>query len=276
MNKVLFLAIFVTIVFFSCGKKPVSSNWLVSEIIVDGEASDWESTPAQIIEKNDASMRILNDTENLYLLFQFTNPDLAKKAFMGGFKIWFDKKRKRGLVYRGSFALAESLRTLKSSDNMQKAARAGKQSPAPDLQTIKNIGRILMQTHDGKNSFSENEQKVPQAGSTFKNGIFCYEFVVPLLDWDGLPFVANIEEEEYTDLGLEFGGMDPANRERVENRSNSMGGRQGGMGGGRGGMGGGKGGMGGRGGGRGGQRPQRTASMDSEEIWFKVKLANAH
>ncbi len=262
MKKLFFLALLLV----SCGKNPISSNFLENTLVIDGDSADWQETPAQTIQEKNASMRVLNDSDNLYLLFQTTNSDLAQKAFRGGFKIWFDKKRKRGISYRGSFALADSMRSLMAQDRdgEQRPNRPGNRMPEFDgPQRALEIGRIIMQTNDYKKSFGENEQETLQASSTVQYGIYCYEFKIPLMDFDGLPFVPRIDDDTIADIGLEIGGIDENVRTEMGKQRSSMGGGRGGLGG--------RGGMGGRGGGS--MSPMKRPNMDGEKIWLKIKLS---
>lgn len=250
----------IALVLVGCGKNPLDSQWVDKKMTIDGDADDWANTPAQIIEENNSSLRILNDERNLYLLFQFNDMELARKVFRGGVKLWFDKDHRRGIFYRGSFAVAESLKVLADRDNRESETRP---RPGPDMVMP---GMIRQITIDGKRSYNESDPDGPNAGSTYHNGVFCFEFAIPLLDWDGLPFVEDIEKEGFATIGIEVGGLNPEKREMMRgNRGGGMRGEGRGRGGGM---------MGGRGGDRRPEGMSRRNRPEGEEFWLTVRLAN--
>ena len=98
-------------------------------------------------------------------------------------------------------------------------------------------------------------------------GIFCFEFSIPLVPESGSPYHLEISDQRPVKMGFEIAGM---SEEEKENLKTKMEERQGSMqGGGRdmGGMSG-----GGRRRGAGGKRPQMP-DMDGEDYWISVKLA---
>jgi hypothetical protein len=111
-----------------------------------------------------------------------------------------------------------------------------------------------------------------EAAANEKNGIFCFEFSIPLTGEEGSSFYLNLSNQNTIKVGLEIIGMSEEEQEKLkaemEERRNlmqsgDMGGRSGG--GKRGGM---------RGGGkRGGGNQSQMPDMDGEEYWISVLLA---
>ena len=122
---------------------------------------------------------------------------------------------------------------------------------------------------DEKTERNEFSFDGPAAGSTYQNGVFCYEF--------RLPIPISTEMDKKLKLGLELGGMSDEDRRAMRQERGGMrgeGGRPGGMGGRPGGMGGRPGGMGGRPGSmRDGDRLSGGIGFEKQEIWFSVLLA---
>jgi hypothetical protein len=120
----------------------------------------------------------------------------------------------------------------------------------------------------------------PSAASAENEGVYCYEFKIPL------QFDKSVTENQTTSASdnfkvcLEIGGINDEMRNQMREqkggtRGSGGGGRGGGMGGGRGGMGGGRGGgmKGGGGRGGGGSRMSGGEGLEKQEVWLDVILA---
>lgn len=85
--RVLVLLVFATNV--SCAKK-VNVKWQGTEVLVDGDASDW-SVPLQFYDsKSKLNYAISNDGGNLYFAFRLTEMDVINQFNFGGITIELD------------------------------------------------------------------------------------------------------------------------------------------------------------------------------------------
>lgn len=138
-------------------------------------------------------------------------------------------------------------------------------------------GRIFIIEGDQKTERSGIALEGPVAGSAYNDGVFCYEFKMPI--------PMGIKNGKELKVGLELGGMSKEDRAAMRQEMGGMPGRgerpeggqppDGDMGGRPGGRGGRPGGMGGRPGGmRGGELPPGAQGFEKQEVWFTVVLAD--
>lgn len=273
-KKAFFLAPFIILFLFTgCKKTEIKSQWLGQVINIDGDNSDWENVSAQYLKKPNSSISIANDEQNLYLLFRFSDENLARKILSRGLFLYFDKDKKSGIRYRGNFAIADSLRSRRTRQNQ--LAKINQHNFPP----LGNLGMIAVFNHNERELLRENNDSGLKANASFRAGVFNYEFAIPLHPQKGIPIALAANSNNRVRLGLEIGGIDRETLEKMRQQRQSMGGqgeemggRGGRMGGRGGGMGGRGGGMGGRGGSRGGDLRNRP-NMAPQEVWLDVQLA---
>jgi len=210
----------------------------------------------------------MNDAENQYLILKLSDQRIARRIQRMGLTIWINsngKKKKNGIRYTGSELLAQSLRHQKDFENqMQRYSQFEKMRkmmkenlPEPGMVGVIQNGNLTMEPE--KNPWG------PSAASAENDGVYCYEFKIPL------QFDKSVTDEQTAAKGdkikvcLEIGGIDDEMRKQMKEQ---MGGRRGG---GRGGMGGGRGGMGG--GMPGGGRMPSGEGFEKQEVWLDVVLA---
>lgn len=272
MKKSIFIVI--SLIGFSlisgCGGDKIENQWLDQEIAIDGKYEDWEGINQNILEDLNIVVGMANDETNLYLMFRMNDERMARRIRMMGVTIWLNKEGKKkkdyGVCYTGSTDLHISDRpglrpTDERSTQMEERMEKMRERLGKDLPRA---GRIMIIQGDEKTERDESSFDGPAAGSTYQNGVFCYEFK--------LPIPISTELGKKLKLGLELGGISDEDRKAM---MQEMGGRPGGgMGGRPGGMGGRPGGMGGRPGGmRGGERSTGGFGFEKQEMWFTVVLA---
>lgn len=256
-KSVLIHSILLLLIFFSgCNSKKLENHWIKQPVEVDGDFSDWEGIELQFSDDIDAGIASQNDAENFYLMFRFTDIQLLRKIQMMGITIWLNAEDKKdkvlGIQYTGSVDLHVMNRPdFDQSDRMQeRIPRFRENMPGP--------GKIIIINNENRNEIVENNPVGPAAGSKSINGIYCYEFKIPL------PTIVNLGD--IVKLGIELGGMkmDDMLKRGGEMRPGAGMERPGGMGGG------GR----GRGGMRGGPpMGERSTRMGPKEIWLDVLLA---
>ena len=270
---VLFLGLSITL---GCKGNKIQNQWVDQEIAIDGKYADWEGINQNILEDQNIVVGMANDENNLYLMFRGNDERMARRIRMMGVTVWLNKEGKKkkdfGILYTGSTDLHVSYRPdIKSSDprNQQMDERMQRMM-ARRREKLPKPGMIMIIQGEDRSERNEYSLEGPAAGSDYENGVFCYEFKIPIP-------ISTVSGNEVK-LGLELGGISDEDRKAMMQEMGGMrgeGGRPGGRMGGRpGGMGGRPGGMGGRPGGmRGGERPAGGFGFEKQEMWFTVVLA---
>jgi hypothetical protein len=252
-----------------CGET-INSTWISQDITIDGDGDDWEGIPLQYQEDMKVVYGIANDDEVINFIIRFNDERLARLFSMRGFALWLNEEdsedKQIGIHYRDDlmrdrFILEQSRHSRNSNDMNQQSSR----SPKPK-------GIFKVAKNDSLTSIPLKDFPVFDAAADERDGIFCFEFSIPLTPESGAPYYLNLTGQIKIKAGLEIVGMSEEEKENLkaemEEQRNSMkgenvGGRRGGSM--RGGI---------EGGGRrgGGKRPQMP-DMDGEEYWISVQLA---
>jgi hypothetical protein len=267
-----FLALVLPAVLFSgCGGGPdlgVESRWSDEAVVMDGSADDWAGYPLEYSEEEQISLGVRNDDENVYLIFLSRDERLARRVLMGGMTLWFDptcgQKKEFGVRYRGNRSLVETLRAGSDIPEMMRPAFQGHEAQVLDIVTVLDRG--------DETSLPEGNPVGPQAASVCEDGVYGYEFMIPIARSGDIHYAVEVSPSEKVSVCLELSGADRETRKRmVSERGEMTGPPPGGMGGG------GQRPMGGggrRGGGpRGGPRGDGEEMMRSQEIWVMLHLA---
>ncbi len=262
-----FLSLIVasSILLSGCKNQEVPSHWSAQPVQVDGQMTDWAGIPANYLEDSGVQLGLCNDNQNLYILFRFSNQAWARTIRMGGVTLWLDnsgkKKKDFGIRYTGGPSLSEM-------QGQGMGDRGGfRESLTPEQKkrflqrqaAMANKITVINKERNKESTIPASGSSGLAAGSAVLQGIYTYEFRIPLQKGDISHYGIGTQPGQAISLGLEWGGMSDANRERMKRMGS---GPPGGMGGGRG---------GGRSGGpRGGSRPQPP---EEQEIWVKTRLA---
>ena len=88
-----------------CKSQEVQTNWAAEPVKVDGEMAEWTGGSTVYFEDIGVQLGLQNDSQNLYLLFRFSNQAWAHAVRMGGVTLWLDnsgkKKKDFGIRYTG-------------------------------------------------------------------------------------------------------------------------------------------------------------------------------
>jgi len=271
-----------------CNSNKIQSYWPKHPIQVDGQATDWEGLPKYYFEDSGVSLGVSNDADNAYLLFRFSNPRWLMSIAKRGVTVWLDgtakKKKNFGIRYAGRIPLDSTMASAGAfgtnlSEEQQQRVRA------MQAQTTDQI--IVFDAKEGiEISVSPDGMRGPSACLGSADGVFAYEFAIPLERSDRVEYAIGARPGQKIYVGLEFGAMDEAELQKLRGQMKdrpdrgSGGGRGSGSGPPRGmqppdGMGPG-GGMGPPSGmGRGGGNPEERMKkmMEGEKIWVKTYLA---
>jgi hypothetical protein len=269
-KALLLLAFACSTLLAGCKTQEAQTHWSAAPVQVDGEMTGWDGMPTNYFEDLGAQLGLCNDSENLYILFRFSNQTWLRAIRMGGVTLWLDnsgkKKKDFGIRYTGGPSLSElqklgmfsggGFRERLTPEQQQHLAEMEK-ATADQITVIdkKNNQEMTMRA-DGSGG--------PAACFASPQGVYTYEFSIPLEKGDVFDCGIGAGPGQVICLGLEWGGMSKEDRANMMKRMG--GGPPGGMGGGRGG-----GDRGGMGGGRGGPRMQPP---EKQELWVKTQLAS--
>ncbi len=258
-KMVFLLALIIFTLVAACKTQEVQTRWSREPVKVDGETTEWASGSTVYFEDLGVQLGLSNDNRNLYVLFRFSNQAWARTIRTGGVTLWLDysgkKKKDLGIRYTGGSSIADLPMQGSSSRGGFRAAM-----------TLEMQQRLLEmeQNPAGQITLCPDGSDGPAAGFAAPQGIYTYEFSVPLEKGDLFDCGIGVEPGQVISLGFEWGGMSKKDRQKLmERMGGGMGGRP------PSGMSGGRGGMGGRPGG------PRMRPAEKQEFWVKTRLAFA-
>ncbi len=257
----------------------MESYWTPESIEVDGQLDDWADKPKTYFKDEEVSVGLLNNAENLYILFSFRNDMWARLIRMNGVTIWFDKKGEKnkdfGIRYKGGPDLAEMRegRGVPMENLPQEQRERFKEMQGQESQmTIIDKGKHTITTPRGSYGVA--------VSSSISHGVYTYEFSIPTKEREEKYYSINTGPGQTISVGFEWG----LSKGELQGMREEMGGERerGDMGGGP--MGGGP--MGGgmsppsgerMPGGGGGMKPPSGGRQlpEKKEIWVKVLLASS-
>ncbi len=267
-KMVFLLALIIFTLVAACKTQEVQTRWSPGPVKVDGDMTEWASGSTVYFEDLGVQLGLSNDSQNLYVLFRFSNQAWARAIRRGGVTLWLDNSGKKnkdlGIRYTGGPSMLDLPMQGSSSrggfreamtPEMQQRLAEMEQDPAGQITLIykKSSQEITLRPHGSGD---------PAAGFAAPQGIYTYEFSIPLEKGDGFDCGIGAKPGQTVSLGFEWGGMSKEDRQKMMERMGS------GMGGPPpGGMSGGRGGMGGRPGG------PRMRPAEKQEFWVKTQLA---
>jgi hypothetical protein len=272
-------ALISIILLAACKSQNVTTYWASNPVKTDGEMDDWSGSPMVYFEETGLQLGLRNGSENLYLLFRFSNQSWARAIHLGGITIWLDssgkKKKDLGIRYNGGPAFPDSQRMRPSNEGgFEETLTPEQQQRLSDLQRGRREELVWIDKKDNnEKALPPDGTDGPAAGFSSARDTYTYEFSIPLSRLDASPYGIGAKPGQTIALGFEWGGAtSTGNRQHNmrERPEGPPGGGEGSWGGGP--PGGGRGGREGGWGGRSGQgsRPQTT---EKQEVWIKTKLA---
>jgi len=269
-----FVLVFLTTA--TAGTPEVSSVYVNAPITVDGNIDDWMELPGVMLDDQNASLGVSNDGECLYILFKTRDPRWMRTIRMTGLTLYLNNEGKKKKDYFIKFHDGPTRAQMRAmGDNRESdmptrgmGPRSNRDSESEPRLTCYIKDRII------EKAIPLDGSEGPRAAFDTSHGFCAYEFSIPLAE-DSVRFYGiGADPGRQIVVGLEWGDMEDAMKERMGGKDRGgMGGPGGGMGGpgvGMGGPGGGMGGPGGgMGGGRGGERPEMP---EKQEVWIKAEL----
>lgn len=117
LNLKALLLLTLSSIFFlaSCKSEKAEIYWSAEPVQIDGQMTEWAGKPTNYLGKSGVQLSLRNDSENLYVLFRFSNQEWARLIRMGGVTLWLDnsgkKKKDFGLRYTGGPSPSEMQKT---------------------------------------------------------------------------------------------------------------------------------------------------------------------
>ncbi|MEW6051716.1 MAG: hypothetical protein AB1644_11750 [Candidatus Zixiibacteriota bacterium] len=251
-----------------------TSKWATDAMVVDGHRSDWPAGAIGFLKEPEASVGLCNDSQNLYVVLTFRNPQWAIAIRRGGLTLWLDNKGKKKKEFMLKFTGGPGPGEMQAL--VSDSSRRDRERPMPGMGMEEGPGgRRAAETTlvcFQKDRIAEKQipldgREGPSAAFGEEEGFFVYEFSVPLRETAVLNYGLGAKPDEPVSVGFLWGGLDRDKMDRPKGGF-EIGGMGDGMGGG---MPGG-GGPGGQGGPREGGRMGKGMPK-KQEVWLKARLA---
>jgi hypothetical protein len=265
-----------------CKDVALEALWTPQAVKLDGARSDWPEGSLSLLVEKQVSVGLCNDSERVYIMLTFRNPQWAHLIRMSGLTLWLDPKGKKDKQFMIRFTGGPDRDQIRAA--MGKGGDDSAKSLPPEMQQ-------RMSENDRKHEnalfcFQKDnieEKQIPMDGTEgpaaafgIDQGFFVYEFSVPLKASVVRNYGIGVNPGTTIGLGLIWGEMDKG---KMGVDRPHFGGFPGGEGGGRGGMAGGDdgdrmGGGRGHGGGQGfpGGSRMGQGMPEKQEIWLKAQL----
>lgn len=271
-NRIL-LNLLILVILLSCGTDSIKSHWALQPINVDGDGDEWDTQSLLYLEDLDMMLGVCNTDQALNILIRFNDPQLARMLMARGFTLWFsdddDQAKKLGIhVQKAPIGLGNGTQRLNYRNRKQKLP------PEQQVELMSKYNpEYVIAWNDSITSFSLNEFAGIEAANKYQDGLFCYEFSIPIQPIDNSQYFLASSEIGMISVGFEITSLSEKELKIMKDRMKSERGGGlvvGGRGGGR------QGGGGRRGGMRGGGRPGGSVTQpdtDGKEYRAKILLA---
>jgi hypothetical protein len=176
------LAVFLStsLLLFSCRDPLLQSGWITSPPSIDGNNSDWKSIPAYKLQSWDASLKLSNDAQFLYLLLSFEDPMLTGRLRNGGISLEFTGQESKDSLLRLRYTGVDSLyRQPEPKDSFWEYLNADQKKTIREQQEILR-GMITVLQKGRRIRVPANGEQGPAAARIFIKGSASYEFKIPL------------------------------------------------------------------------------------------------
>ncbi|MDM8554431.1 hypothetical protein QUF75_06845 [Desulfococcaceae bacterium HSG7] len=251
------------IILVGCAAPKVVSQWPVEVIQTNGSDDEWRGTPQYHDEKKHIVVRVMNDSEILYVCFSANDPELKRKLIMTGLTLWIDpeggKNKKYGirLLVKSPQPPPEFSKEDRDSSRKRKPPSL-KMPERLELIHPDTSGPLIMNIEKSKSSGVE-------IGVGQPNGRLVYEYKIKM---KGENVIFALDTVPYMGIGIESGKIDMGEMKRKGRSKGGPMSKSGGGGGSferRGGM---------KGpGGRGSGHSDFKRMGEPLEVWLKVEIA---
>ena len=254
-----------------CKTPEIDCSWADTDIAVDGRRTDWGEKPFTHFKDEDVVIGLSNDSSRLYLYFAFRNQQWARLIKRGGLTLWFDTRGKKnrdwGIKYSGGPEIEDSLdpRHAQPDDRRNHLTDEQKEQLKKDMEKHNRQMTVIDNKNEQEYRIEADGSSGPAAAFAVTNGIYTYEFEIPLTSKSGEPFMFCAASGEKITIGCQWSGLEGG--DILERRDGPGADRGGGIP---------EGSMGrppGRG--MGGQKIPGRSRPEKQEIWMKTALVSA-
>ena len=203
---------------------------LTAPITLDGSAADWQGVPFSYVETSVHVLALAHDDTTLYVMFRFADDRLAREILHRGVVLWLDSGSSHdtvlGVRYAGSKGLAKTLAAASAApdgDTPPSEAPSGWEDrparpPHPSLRHLEPGSIAVLGGHETQTRV-EDLPGGPRAASALNEGVYAYEFAIPL-SMLGESFARGAGAKGLTfQLGVQVGGMTKAERKAMREAS---------------------------------------------------------
>jgi hypothetical protein len=200
-----FMILFLLVALAGCGTTTQKSVRLDREITINGDLTDWPSSPGNgAISK--ILVRTFDDGKFLYLSLVVNDPKYARTILAGGLETWIDpqggKQKTLGILfpvgmgdldYRRKDVDRKLRDPLETSDVLKVMTE--------DLKLVNEKGEIR------RVRVEDLREEGFEAQASYSNGVFIYEMKIPMEDRKTLTCSIVPGKNRVISLGLEAAGM---------------------------------------------------------------------
>jgi len=203
-------------------------------MIIDGDPADWERIPVAYFEDGVRVVAATHDDDAIYLTFRFGDERLARRLMARGVILWIngDGKTKNkdeafGVRYTGSEDLQDYLET-DEPDPAEDESDPRRDRMMRNLSHLRaSPGDLTIITYGVKEIVPEGLPTGPTAASSVNEGIFCYEFRIPMAHIGGKLADVSPTRKRKVAVGIQIGGTTDAERESISSALQDSLGRRG-------------------------------------------------
>ncbi len=192
----------------------VVSTWASPTMAGENLRSGWPEPETVLLDKQDVLIRVANDSDHVFFMLGFKNPEWAHLIRLSGLTIWLDGRGDKGKDFKLHFVGGPSMRRIMASSG-QNGADFLRQMPPGLREQMKqrDTSRVDSFTCYQKEYYVEEPiptdgTKGPRAVYGIDNGYFIYEFSVPLEKSSVKIYGLGVPPDRTISLGLTWGEID--------------------------------------------------------------------
>ncbi len=223
------LLFFIILILSSLGypkELEVRSTWAPSPLRIDGSDEDWAEAGYASIKKLNLDYSFRNDSENLYVLLIFKDPQYLSSISYTGMTLWFNtegkKKKNYGILFIQKKISAENLisRLEKEKGSLPEEK---KNEIRANPSYLLNHTEIVDKKSKSHSQSSESSEIQPAVFMFRKQqGSMVFEFSIPLKNMTAETSPVRAEVGKSIKVGFEWGGMTKEMREAQRQMSASL------------------------------------------------------
>ena len=230
--KKILLWVLVMSSLISCGET-IESTWKSQPLVIDGNGKDWEGLPLQYQEDMNLVYGVVNDNRAIDFMVRFNDQRLAQTFARRGFTVWINtedqEEKSLGIHY-----IDENLKDLAMPRRFNRGPDKDRNGNIPP-QAPEPKGQFTLAKNDSLTGISIKETAGFYASAGYQDGLYCYEFSIPLALIEGSVNYLKISSANEIKIGLEISGLSEEEKKEIEEQMaerKGSGMRGGGMGGG--------------------------------------------